>query len=130
MKRLRASQFRTTVGALAILGALLNVWVLTVHVTSVTLTHLRADGGGVLICHQGGFRFIADTDEGGGRQPSRPRCPICSGMAVLHVAVIGNPALNLFLPSTPATVVSDAGLPNVADRRLLQILNRGPPRLV
>ncbi|MBS0232114.1 MAG: hypothetical protein JSR99_01365 [Proteobacteria bacterium] len=110
-------------------GALLNVWVLTVHVTSVALTQLRADGGGVVICHQGSLKYLADADLGSSKLPSKKQCPICSGLAALHVGVISELAMDVLLPTLFEVDVPDVGRVDVADRRLQQIFNRGPPRL-
>jgi hypothetical protein len=128
MKRLRAPSFRATIGALAVLGALLNVWVLTVHITSVALTQLRADGDGVVICHQGGFKYVADLGLGGTKPSSKKHCPICSGLAALHIGVVNEPGVHISLPAGRAMAISEIGGGAVTvDRRLQRILNRGPP---
>lgn len=117
------------VGALAVLGALLNVWVLAVHITSVGLAQLHADGGGIVICHQGGFKYVSDLGLGGDKPSSKKRCPICSGLAALHIGVVNEPAVHVSLPAGHATAISEIGIAVTIDRRLQQILNRGPPVL-
>lgn len=128
MKALRAHRFRGTVGAVAIFAALLNVWVLTVHVTSMALTQLRADGGRVVICHQGTLKYLADADLGSSKLPSKKQCPICSGLTALHVGVIDEPAMDVSRPARFEVGLPDFSKVDAGDRRLQQVFNRGPPR--
>lgn len=121
----RTQQFRMLVGALAILGTALNAWVLTVHVTSVVLTSMRANGGGIVICGQGATRTAPSSDDG--KSIPRKHCPICSGLAALHIGVLSDPGLYVPLRATSMLVVSETAVAHVLDRRPDQLLNRGPP---
>lgn len=128
MRRLRVRHFRTVFGGIAVLGAMLNAWVLTVHLTSVTLSGMKANGDGVLICRQGGVTTLVDLrGESEKRRPEK-RCPICSGFAALQLGVLAEPGLHVALLTAPMAVPSDTTVaPRVVDRRLQRILNRGPP---
>jgi hypothetical protein len=129
MTKVRARQIRQFVSALAILGALLNAWVLTVHTTSVILAQLHSTGGdAVVICHQGGGTQAQGTTTPDKRPASNKNCPICSGLASLHLAVFSQPLLLTASTLRGAAVVSaDTAL--VLDLRPREILNRGPPLL-
>jgi hypothetical protein len=114
------------IGALAVLGAVLNVGVMAVHITSVTLAYLGAGGEGIVICHQGSLTSINDT-----KSPlptSKKRCPICSGLTTLHLGVGGGPP-DLVLASSAASAaeISDSSRALIAGRLLHRIFNRGPP---
>jgi hypothetical protein len=127
MRILKVSRFRKTVGALAILGAILNAWVLTLHVTSTALASLRADGTSVLICHQGGTTSIVDLGTGSPAPSSKKHCPICSGLASLHLGILSAPGLIVATGVRPAMVTTDGTTARIRDRRPHQTLNRGPP---
>ena len=120
----RIHHFRRFMGALAILSALMNAWILMVHTRSVLVAQLGTRGDGVIICHQGSHD---------GDAPAQPRkkspeneCPICSGLSSLHLAMTGEP-LVLPGPSSHRIVVRVAYATQVADHRPRQTLNRGPP---
>jgi hypothetical protein len=130
MSNVRIRQFRRFVCALAILGALLNVWVLTIHTTSVFLAQLHStSGSAAVICHQGG----SAQDQGAATPDKRPvqnkSCPICSGLASLQLAVVGQPLLLTATTSRGTTIVVAYAALDL-DRRPRKILNRGPPLLV
>jgi hypothetical protein len=129
MSKVRIRQFRRLVSALAILGALLNVWVLTGHTTSVILAQLHSTSGdAVVICHQGGKTEGQGTSTPDKRPAQNKSCPICSGLASLHLAIVSQPLLLTASTSRGATVViAYAAL--VLDHRPREILNRGPPLL-
>lgn len=129
MTRLRIPRYRTAIGALAILGALLNVWILTIHFTSVALTSLQADGGGVVICHQGRIITVAGKRLGDENRLPKKHCPICSGLAALHLGVLNEPGLDVALRSMPMAGASQTATARTIDRRPRQTLNRGPPSL-
>lgn len=119
-----AHRIRRIVCALAILGALLNAWVLVQHTRSVVLASVFATS--VVICYQGiGERGSKPSDH----QPSPGKaCPICSGFASFDPGLIGQ-VVELIEPDAqapPASTVNDASL---VDLRLHRILNRGPPQL-
>jgi hypothetical protein len=95
MLNVRIRQFRRFVSALAILGALLNAWVLTVHTTSTILAQLHSTSGdAVVICHQGG------KTEG---QSPNPRSLVWGG------------SIQYSMPYLKSAVV-DAGLPDFVNR--------------
>lgn len=123
----RIQRFRVLVGAFAILGAALNAWVLAVHITSVALTSMRANGGAIVICGQSGTRTAPWSDDG--KSVPRRHCPICSGLAALHFGVLSNPGLDVPLRATSMRVVSETAVAHVLDRRPDRLLNRGPPPL-
>jgi hypothetical protein len=127
MTKARARQFRQLVSALAILGALLNAWVLTFHTTSVILAQLHSTGGSaVVICHQGGATKGTTTPD---KSPAQNKsCPICSGLASLHLAVFGQPLLLTALTSR-GTTIPGTNFALILDHSPLRILNRGPPLL-
>ena len=131
MRRLRVRHFRTVFGGVAVLGAILNAWVLTVHLTSMALIAMKADGDGIVICRQGGVTPHADfLGEREKRHPAK-RCPICSGFAALNLGVLGQSGLHVALLAAPMAVPSVTTVaPRVVDSRLQRILNRGPPALV
>ncbi|MBS0251984.1 MAG: hypothetical protein JSR78_13070 [Proteobacteria bacterium] len=118
----RTRQFRKFVSALAILGAALNAWVLSVHLTSVALTSMRAD---VVICGQ--KRAATAPWSGDGKSIPRNHCPICSGLAVLHIGVLTDAGLGIPSRTAPMLVVSETMVAYVLDRRPDRLLNRGPP---
>lgn len=127
MWRLRARTFKRTAGALAVLGALVNVWVLAVHLTSVSLTAMHAGDARVAFCHQGVMTYVPVPGDEKGTSPNH--CPVCSGLTSLHLAIAGSTGL-LLAPATVAGSKVDSGLAELAaDRRLLEIFNRGPPLL-
>ena len=126
MWKLRKRKFRRAVGALAILGALLNAWVLTVHVTSVALTRMHASGGGIAICHQGEIKYVFLPDAG--EKPiSKKSCPICSGLASLHIGIINEPSLQTVRLGLVRFERPNQVYDVVTDHRPRQIYNRGPP---
>jgi len=130
MLNVRTRQFRRFVSALAILGALLNAWVLTVHTTSTILAQLHSTSGdAVVICHQGGKTEGQGTTTPDKKPAQNKSCPICSGLASLHLAIVSQPLLLTSAPSRGATVFSTYSA-LVLDHRPRQILNRGPPLLV
>lgn len=119
----RTRQVRKFVGALAVLGAALNAWVLTVHVTSLALTSMRADG--VVICGQ--KRIGTNPWSGDGKSVPRKHCPICSGLAVLHIGVLTDAGLSIPSRAASMLVESETMVAYVLDRRPDRLLNRGPP---
>lgn len=129
MRGLRVHKWKQMIGALAILGALLNAWALAIHTASAASIELRAKADGIIICHRGGFVTVADLDGGGSKPPTKKRCPICSGAASLHVGVLDEPALLTPVPAGASDVVAGFESAAALDRRLQRILNRGPPRL-
>ena len=111
------------------MGAVLNAWVLTVHITSVMLTQLGASGGGIVICHQGGTKHVplaATTDE---KHAPKKDCPICSGQAALHIGVLHEPLLHIVPAARERSELGEILSELVVDHRPLTILNRGPPLL-
>jgi len=130
MWKLRTSRFRTTVGALALLGAVLNVWVLTLHITSTALASLRADGMDIVICHQGGVISIADFGSENPAPSSKKHCPICSGLATLHFGILHEPDLSIARGIVPVTTAIGIVAARIGDRLPQQTLNRGPPAFV
>lgn len=129
MRGLRVHKWKRMVGALAILGALLNAWALAVHTASAASIELHAKTDGMVICHRGGFITVADPDGGGSKPPTKKRCPICSGVASLHIGVLNEPAVLTPVLAGASDIVSDFEHAEALDRRLQRILNRGPPRL-
>ncbi|MGO4685006.1 DUF2946 family protein [Hyphomicrobium sp. 2TAF46] len=130
MWRLRTRQFKRTVGALAVLGALLNAWVLTVHITSVALAQLQPSAGDIVICHKGSLKYVADTGAPDEKPASQKSCPICSGLAALDFGIASEPLLHVAPMAVGGVQISNTSDELVADHRPEQILNRGPPRLV
>lgn len=129
MSNVRIRQFRRFASALAILGSLLNAWVLTVHTTSVILAQLHStSGSAVVICHQGGGAQGHGTNTPDKRPAQNKSCPICSGLASLHLAIVSQPLALTAAPARGATVVSTYPA-LVLDHRPREILNRGPPLL-
>lgn len=116
------------IGALAILGALLNAWALAIHTASAASIELRAKTDGIVICHRGGFITVAGLDGGGSKPPAKKRCPICSGVASLNIGVLNEPAVLTPELAGASDVVSEFENAGALDRRLQRILNRGPPR--
>lgn len=114
------------VGALAVLGAVLQAWVLPIHLTSLAVKSLHADGGRVVICHQRGATTITPGAEAG-KPFSKKHCPVCSGLAALHFGVLGEGGIVLALREMPTTAVSAAVATRVIDRSPVRIFNRGPP---
>ncbi len=127
MSKLRSRRFRALIGALAVLGAVLNAWVLVIHMTSVALGNLRADDGAFIICHQGAPTSFADLGLKSPKPASKKQCPICSGLAALHFGVVTEPNLHMAPFAARATAVSVTMDALIDDHRLHQILNRGPP---
>ncbi|MFT3730649.1 MAG: hypothetical protein QM780_04365 [Hyphomicrobium sp.] len=115
------------IGALAILGAILNAWVFSVHVASTALTSLGADHGFVVVCGQGGTVTLADLGIAGEKPLSKKHCPICSGLASLHVGILSEPGFEIARFLAPALIRSDAIVMRVIDRRPRELFNRGPP---
>lgn len=123
----RSRRFRVVVGALAVLGAVLHAWVLPIHLTSLAVKSLQADGGRVVICHQRGTTTIAAAGAEVGKPLSKKDCPVCSGLAALHFGVLGEGGIVLALREMPTTAVSAAVATRVIDRSPVRIFNRGPP---
>jgi hypothetical protein len=119
-------RIRRIVCALAILGTLLNAWVLVQHTRSIILASVFATSDNFVICHQGmGDRGTKPADH---QRSSGKTCPICSGYASFDPGLITQLA-DLVDPDAqlpPAPNVNDALL---VDLRLHRIFNRGPPRL-
>jgi hypothetical protein len=113
------------VSALAILGAALNAWILAGHVTSVALMSMQADD--IVICSQKGAERAPTSDDD--NSGPRRHCPICSGLAVLHLGVLNDPGINVPLRAASMSLVSERRAPHVLDRRPDRLLNRGPPYL-
>jgi hypothetical protein len=130
MSTLRTRRSRAFVGALAILGAVLNAWLLTVHTTSMALTAFDASGSEIVICRQGSITTIVAPGTGRTRPASKTHCPICSGLAALHFGVIAKPGVEIARNSLPDALASVATVASTTDRRPYRILNRGPPSLV
>jgi Protein of unknown function (DUF2946) len=128
MRTYGASAFKRFIGALAIFGALLNVWVITVHIRSVLLMELGARGDGVVICRQGGTLDRAVPDQSDKKSAPDKQCAICSGLASLHLAVMSPPSV-LAAPCPDDLEVWAVHAALVADHRPRQTLNRGPPLL-
>ena len=124
MGKYRTFHFRQFMGALAILSALMNAWILTVHTRSVLFAQLGTRGDGVIICHQGSLDGDAPVQPG--KKSPENECPICSGLGSLHLAIAGEP-LVLPGPSSHRVEVRVAHATQVADHRPRQTLNRGPP---
>jgi hypothetical protein len=129
MWRFRTRRFKAMIGALALLGAIVNVCVLTVHITSVALTSVGADGEGLIICHKNGITLVTDARNDGATPSSKKRCPICSGLATLHLGVMGEAGFHTAVLGSEATAIASIIHARIVDRRLQQILNRGPPHV-
>ena len=131
MRRLRTRQFKWTVGALAVLGALLNVWVLTIHITSVALTQLHVGGSDIVICQKGGLKYVVGLGAPGEKTAPGKNCPICSGLAALNISIVSDTSLQIAPIARNVTdEISETRDELVADHSPQQILNRGPPLLV
>jgi hypothetical protein len=122
MRPLRAHHLREIISALAIAGALLNAWVFTVHTTAMARAKtVTIAGMTVVICQ-------ADQDAGSSNKPSIPgkNCPICSGLAAFHIAVLTS--IMLLAVTQPRAVNSFGAFAALfLDHRPLRIFNRGPP---
>jgi hypothetical protein len=118
------------VGALALFGAVLNAWVMTVHITSMGLISIHADGAAVVICHRGGVTSVADFESGSSTPLPKKHCPICSGLATLHFGILNDPVLDIATGVQPATAATAIATVRTGDRRPRQTLNRGPPASV
>lgn len=129
MRKLRVHRFKVLFGVLAILGAGLNAWVLTVHLTAMALAGLQTADGGIVICRQGGGKIIVGSSGEADKPKRNSSCPICSGMAALHFGIIDEPSSNLAGVQVSAAIVADTRVSLIADHRLHEVLNRGPPRL-
>ncbi|MBY0560269.1 DUF2946 family protein [Hyphomicrobium sp.] len=116
--------------ALAILGAILNAWVLTVHITSVAVTQLEPSGGNIVICHKGSLKYLADEGTPGEKPEPQKSCPICSGLASLDIGIASEPSLHVAPVALGHIQIGSTSTELVADHRPEQILNRGPPLLV
>jgi hypothetical protein len=129
MSIVRIRRFKHVLSALAIMGALLNAWVLTVHTKSVILSGFHAKVDGLVACHSGGAKSAeaADTRD---KSPASPRktCPICSGLASLHIGVLAQPLLLVASDTRGATILATRAELAV-DHRPHRTLNRGPPLL-
>jgi hypothetical protein len=127
MSSRRTRRFRQVVSALAVLGAVLNVWVLTVHATSLILNQLHANSE--VSCHQGVPKIADDLGTGRTKPTPAKSCPICTGLASLHLGIISQPVLDV--GSTAETGLDDGTTEAelVVDHRPRRILNRGPPLL-
>jgi hypothetical protein len=123
----KSRRFPMVVGALAVLGAVLHAWVLPIHLTSLAVKSLQADGDRVAICHQRGATTIAGHGAEAGKPLSKKHCPVCSGLAALHFGVLGEGGIVLALREMQTTAVSAAVVTRVIDRSPVRILNRGPP---
>ncbi|WP_339085703.1 hypothetical protein [Hyphomicrobium sp. ghe19] len=130
MKIARARRFRQLVSALAVLGAILNAWVLTVHITSVAVTQLEQSGGDIVICHKGSLKYFADVGTPGEKPESQKSCPICSGLASLDIGMASEPSLHVAPVALGHIQIGSTCAELVADHRPEQIFNRGPPRFV
>jgi len=117
------------VSALAVLGAILNAWVLTVHTTSVILKSLHAGGDGIVICHQGGLKYLDQTGTTGKKSTPEKNCPICSGVAALHLGIVSPPMLHIAPAERHGFEIYALDAEIVVDHRPQQIFNRGPPLL-
>jgi Protein of unknown function (DUF2946) len=109
---------------LALLGVLVNVWVLTLHTTSQALAGLGAPD---VHCsgHESGHNH-----HGHQPAPGKPStCPICSGLAALHLAVPA-PETLLALPESAEADVPEMRASAVCGQRLIRVGNRGPPVLL
>lgn len=118
-------QFRRIVGALAILGAFLNAWVLTLHITSAALIKLHAIGG-IAICHHGDIKYVFFPDAGE-KPVSKKGCPVCSGLANLDAGTVSEPSLYVAPPASVCLRSEYLSHDLVVDHRPRQTLNRGPP---
>lgn len=127
MEIFRARQFRRCVGALAVFGALLNAWVLTLHITSVALKHLHAMNGGTVICHEGRTKYVQISEAAHNKHSPTKECPICSGMASLPIVIVSEPQLHVAPIAVRGVEIAQIHVALVADHRPLKILNRGPP---
>ncbi|RUP08252.1 DUF2946 family protein [Hyphomicrobium sp.] len=116
--------------ALAILGAVLNAWVLTVHIASMALAQLHPSGGEIVICHKGSLKYIADVGTPGEKPASQKSCPICSGLAALDIGIASEPSLHVAPVTIGGVQLGNTSVELVADHRPEQILNRGPPSVV
>ncbi|MBS0239355.1 MAG: hypothetical protein JSR89_13105 [Proteobacteria bacterium] len=114
-------------GALAVLGAILNAWVLTVHITSVALTQLQPIAGDIVICHKGSLEYVADAGAPDEKPASPKNCPICSGLATFDVGLVSEQSLQIAPIARSSVEISETRAELVADHRPHQILNRGPP---
>ena len=109
------------VAALAILGVLLNAWVLTFHSVSLATAGLTGSSA-VLHCahHEAGDRAkTTHQSKGNG-------CPVCAGLTALDLAVLAQPVLAQGQMPL-ATVSREAFLSFVLDHLPFKIFNRGPP---
>jgi hypothetical protein len=93
------------------------------------LTQLGANGGGIVICHQGGTKYVQLPGAADEKQAPKKDCPICSGQAALHFGVLQEPLLHIAPAALGRSEVDEIYLELVVDHRPLTILNRGPPLL-
>jgi hypothetical protein len=110
---------------LAILGVLANVCVLALHTASQASASL---GGSDVICaaHMAG-PVGHDSHK---PQPAKPiPCPICSGLATLHLALL-IPEIDLIPPRPAVLEAIDGFEPVVGFSRMIGVGNRGPPALL
>lgn len=128
MRELRKIRFSTVLSAVAICGALLNAWVLTGHLTATALAELHAFGGGIPICRQSGIAYVPNDAGKTGKPAPGKGCPICTGLAALHLAVIDEPVQLAVRRAVPTSTTTEANLSVVSGHRLHAVLNRGPPR--
>jgi hypothetical protein len=123
MQRLRVQWFKVLFGVLAISGASVNAWVLTVHLTTMAVAALRS-GDTVVICRSGAIAGL----NGEAEKPARKNgCPVCSGTAALHFGIIDEPKLLLAPVQISTAYVADVSPTLAVDHRLHEVLNRGPP---
>ena len=82
----------------------------------------------IVICHQGDLKHLADGTTGKKPVPEKS-CPICSGLASLHLGIISQPVFDLGSTAKTGFDVGTNGAELVVDHRPCRILNRGPPLL-
>ena len=129
MSLARISRFRSVLTALAVMAALLNAWLLTLHTRSVILSEaLRIAGAAAPFCHSGAGKTIDGSDSRNELPAPSKTCPVCSGLASLHLGDIAAP-LAIVLATTRGASISAPGAELAVDHRPLRPLNRGPPLL-
>jgi Protein of unknown function (DUF2946) len=129
------NRWRRLIGAIALVSVLQHAWLLALHTTSPLITLLDADSahqaGDPDICsgHQQRGTHQERDDAPGDDQGSKTSCPICLGLASLHLAVLNS--WDLPARSETGNSVLQADLREDAPAPLpLKIRNRGPPLLV
>jgi hypothetical protein len=130
----RGHRWRQWVGAVALIGMLQHVWILALHTTSPLLAQfgstnaLQAADQEDCPEHRHAAAHQGHDDTSGGDDKPKTSCPICLGIASLHLAVLNQPAIPP-RPEVRKTALVTELSEDEPPQHSLKIRNRGPPLL-